>query len=101
MAQLEQALDKALNGQRQIVFITGEAGIGKTTLVDVFHQSAAFGGNVRIARGQCVEGFGGKEAYYPILEALGQLLRDSNDDSMIQNLSPSERPHGWCSFRRW
>ena len=87
MAQLEQALDKALNGQRQIVFITGEAGIGKTTLVDVFHQSAAFSGNVRIARGQCVEGFGGKEAYYPILEALGQLLRDSNDDSMIQNLS--------------
>ena len=45
MAQLEQALDKALNGQRQIVFITGEAGIGKTTLVDVFHQSAAFSAN--------------------------------------------------------
>ena len=87
LAELEEALDNALKGQRQIVFITGEAGIGKTTLVDVFHQSAAFGANVRIARGQCVEGFGGKEAYYPILEALGQLLRDTDDDSIIQNFS--------------
>src|SRR6476660_3043510 len=42
LAELEETLDNALKGQRQIVFITGEAGIGKTTLVDVFHQSAAF-----------------------------------------------------------
>ncbi len=87
LGQLDEALGKALKGERQIVFITGEAGIGKTTLVDVFHQSAAFDAKVRIARGQCVEGFGGKEAYYPILEALGQLLRDSEDDAIIQSFA--------------
>jgi DNA-binding winged helix-turn-helix (wHTH) protein/tetratricopeptide (TPR) repeat protein len=87
LAQLDKALDNSLLGQRQIVFITGEAGIGKTTLVDIFHQSAGTCGKLRIARGQCVEGFGGKEAYYPILEALGQLLRDTDDDSLIQSLS--------------
>jgi len=87
LAQLDEALDNSLLGQRQIVFITGEAGIGKTTLVDIFHQSAGTCGELRIARGQCVEGFGGKEAYYPILEALGQLLRDMDDDSFCQNLS--------------
>ena len=32
--------------------------------------------NLRVVRGQCVEGFGGKEAYYPVLEALGQWVRD-------------------------
>jgi len=87
LAELEETLDNALKGQRQIVFVTGEAGIGKTTIVDVFHQSTAFGAKVRIARGQCVEGFGGKEAYYPILEALGQLMRDTDDDVIIQNFS--------------
>ena len=32
---------KALRGERQIVFVTGEPGIGKTTLVETFLQSLA------------------------------------------------------------
>ncbi len=28
--------------------------------------------------GQCVEGYGGKEAYYPVLEAFGSLCRNSD-----------------------
>ena len=76
LKRLDAALDDSLLGQRQIIFITGEAGIGKTTLVDIFHQGAGTRGKLRIARGQCVEGFGGKEAYYPVLEALGHLLRE-------------------------
>src|SRR4030095_3751460 len=36
LAGLDRALDRARRGQRQVVFVTGEAGIGKTTLVDVF-----------------------------------------------------------------
>ena len=72
MAQLDGYLTHALKGQRQIIFVTGEAGVGKTTLVDEFHQMATRHPNLRVVRGQCVEGFGGKEAYYPVLEALGQ-----------------------------
>ena len=79
LAELKGALDKALQGQRQIVFVTGEAGIGKTTLVDVFQWTPAFAAKVKIVRGQCVEGFGGKEAYYPVLDALGQLFREAED----------------------
>src|SRR5215813_1276021 len=71
LAGLDRALDHALRGQRQVVFVTGEAGIGKTTLVDVFQQQATRHPNLRIARGQCIEGFGGIEAYYPMLEAMG------------------------------
>src|SRR5215510_4988440 len=84
---LDRALDHALRGQRQVVFVTGEAGIGKTTLVDVFHQRAARHSKTRIARGQCVEGFGGKEAYYPMLEALGQLTRGSDGRFIVQTLA--------------
>jgi len=36
LSQLHYLLSKALNDQRQVVFVTGEPGIGKTTLVDVF-----------------------------------------------------------------
>jgi len=86
LAQLDESLGKAINGQRQVIFVTGEAGIGKTTLVDMFHQRAAFRPNLRIARGQCVEGFGGKEAYYPVLEAFGQLIRDAADSPIVQIL---------------
>src|SRR5271157_6447132 len=77
----ERALDRlraylrmAVKGQRQIVFVTGEPGIGKTALADEFQRQAAAGEPaLRIARGQCVEGYGGTEAYYPMLEALGHL----------------------------
>ena len=85
--QLVDCLNKALNGQRQVVFITGEAGIGKTTLLDLFEQRAASRPNLRIARGQCVEGFGGKEAYYPVLEALGQWFRAEDGGPVIHALA--------------
>jgi len=87
MAQLDGYLGEALKAQRQVIFITGEAGIGKTTLVDEFHQAASRRPNLRIIRGQCVEGFGGKEAYYPVLEALGQWIRDAGGGSVVRTLA--------------
>jgi DNA-binding winged helix-turn-helix (wHTH) protein/tetratricopeptide (TPR) repeat protein len=87
LAALDQALEKALHGQRQIVFVTGEAGIGKTSLLDAFEQRLARRGRVLSARGQSVEGFGGKEAYYPVLDALGQLARGPGSASVVKTLA--------------
>ena len=85
--RLGNSLQKTLTGRRQIVFITGESGIGKTALVDEFqHRLVADLIGVRIARGQCVEGYGGKEAYYPLLESLGQLCRGSAGDELVHIL---------------
>ena len=39
LAQLHRWLAKAQDGERQLVFVTGEPGIGKTTLVEAFLQS--------------------------------------------------------------
>lgn len=86
LAQLDACLNKALQGRRQVVFVTGEAGIGKTTLADLFHQRASFWPNLRLARGQCVEGFAGKEAYYPVLEAIGQLVRETEGSPIVPAL---------------
>ena len=87
LARLDGYLQTALGGQRQVVFVTGEAGIGKTTLVDVFQHQAVRHPGLRIARGQCIEGFGGIEAYYPMLEAIGSLLRGAEDSSFIQTVA--------------
>jgi DNA-binding winged helix-turn-helix (wHTH) protein/tetratricopeptide (TPR) repeat protein len=88
LAELDCCLSKALRGQRQIVFVTGEPGIGKTTLVDEFQRLTATNAiAIRIARGQCTEGYGGKEPYFPMLEALSGLCRGSGGETLIQTLA--------------
>lgn len=41
LVRLQSCLKAALKGERQIVFVTGEPGIGKTTLVDAFVERIA------------------------------------------------------------
>jgi len=98
LGELRDCLRKTLRGQRQIVFITGEPGIGKTALVDEFESRAAADvSGLRIARGQCVEGYGGKEPYYPMLEALRELCRGPVGESVIETLA-AEAPTWLVQF---
>jgi DNA-binding winged helix-turn-helix (wHTH) protein len=55
-------LEQVRRGERRVGFITGEAGIGKTTLIEAFLSSIA-SSDCRIARGQCLEHYGSGEAY--------------------------------------
>jgi predicted ATPase/DNA-binding winged helix-turn-helix (wHTH) protein len=87
LARMDACLDRALAGQRQVMFVTGEAGIGKTKLVDLFQQRAARRPETVILRGQCIEGFGGKEPYYPILEGLGDLASQGQPANIAQLLA--------------
>jgi DNA-binding winged helix-turn-helix (wHTH) protein/predicted ATPase len=80
---LHAALVRARAGQRQLVFITGEAGIGKTSLVDRFLSDLRSQEPARIARGQCVEHRGEAEAYMPVLEALGRLGRQDDGHAVV------------------
>jgi DNA-binding winged helix-turn-helix (wHTH) protein len=89
---LREMWQRALSGERQIVFITGEPGIGKTALVEEFQRQVAVGERtIRIAHGQCMEGYGSKEAYGPMLEALGRLCRGTQAEPIVRILS-SEAP---------
>ena len=86
LAQLEDRLTSALAGQRQLVFLSGEAGIGKTTVLDAFLARAASDPDLLIARGACLEHYGAAEAYLPVLEAFGRLLREPGADRVIRVL---------------
>ena len=80
LAMLGVHLARARRTERPALFITGEAGIGKTALIDAFcNRVLAEQGQLRIARGQSVEGFGGKEAFYPVREALNGLCAGEED----------------------
>lgn len=86
LAGLHARLEKALGGQRQLVFVTGEPGIGKTTLVEAFLAGVGEARGARIGYGQCVEQYGAGEAYLPILEALGRLGRAAGGEQLLQIL---------------
>ncbi len=76
LSRMRGWLEKMLGGERQIVFVTGEPGIGKTALVDTFARSIASDRSIRVGRGQCLEQYGTGEAYLPVLEAMGRLCRE-------------------------
>ena len=107
LAQLHHLFVKALNGERQVVFVTGDAGIGKTALVEAFvfgvqegsrlegkpdtkfrtpNSERAFISKPWIARGQCMELYGAGEAYLPVLQAIGQLCGTPGQESLVRLL---------------
>jgi DNA-binding winged helix-turn-helix (wHTH) protein/tetratricopeptide (TPR) repeat protein len=90
-SQLESAFRSARSRQAQMVFIRGESGIGKTALLESFCASAAAQGAV-VASGRCIEGFGGVEPFYPVIEALSTWMRGPDaartQDALV-NLAPS------------
>lgn len=86
LGQLHHCFRKALSGERQIVFVTGEPGIGKTTLVRTFLTQVPAGDTVIVARGQCVEHYGAGEAYLPVFEAFGRLGRAPGRQRLVDLL---------------
>jgi DNA-binding winged helix-turn-helix (wHTH) protein/type II secretory pathway predicted ATPase ExeA/tetratricopeptide (TPR) repeat protein len=76
LERLSACLAKASRGERQIVLVTGPAGVGKTRLVDAFLDSPAVSSGpspVWIGRAACVEQHATREPYMPVLDALERL----------------------------
>jgi DNA-binding winged helix-turn-helix (wHTH) protein/tetratricopeptide (TPR) repeat protein len=86
LARLRSAWDSARGGKRSVVWVAGEPGIGKTTLIEHFVAGL---GDVACARGQCVDHYGTGEPYLPVLEALAELSRsDSALAPLLRAVAP-------------
>jgi DNA-binding winged helix-turn-helix (wHTH) protein/tetratricopeptide (TPR) repeat protein len=87
ISRLQRAWERADGGQRAVVWLAGEPGIGKTTLIE--HFLASLGG-VACARGHCVEHHGTGEPYLPVLEALADLCRsDPALPALLRAVAPT------------
>ena len=87
LARLHRAWSASAGGQRKLVWVAGEPGIGKTTLIDRFVSGL---GDMACARGQCVEHYGTGEPYLPVLEALADLCRrDEALPALLRAVAPT------------
>jgi len=87
LSRLRRAWKAACSGKRTVVWVAGEAGIGKTTLIERFIAEL---GEVACARGQCVEQYGAGEPYLPVLDALAELCRrDSTAAVLLRAVAPA------------
>jgi DNA-binding winged helix-turn-helix (wHTH) protein/tetratricopeptide (TPR) repeat protein len=82
---LRSALERAARGERQVVFVTGEPGIGKTALVETFLDGVANRG-LRLARGQCLDHYGAGEGYLPVFDAMSRLARGAGGETVVAAL---------------
>ena len=91
--------------------IAGEAGIGKTALVETFVAQVAATEDVWVGHGQCLDHYGAGEAYLPLLEALGRLCRGPAGErlvALLRQYAPSWlvqmpgllAPPQWETFQR-
>ena len=92
LEQLRGFVELANSGKRQVVFVTGEPGIGKTTVIEaVIKNLPAFDGFVT-AQGQCIEQYGAGEAYMPILDTLERLCEGESGEhaaGLLRRYAPS------------
>lgn len=96
---LQERLGQAQQGRHQVVFVTGEAGIGKTAVVESFAAQVTASTTLRIGRGQCSEQYGSGAPYLPIFEALSQLCRQADGDlllALLRHRAPTWLVHMPC-----
>ena len=66
LAAISHEFERAHKGKARILVVSGEAGVGKTTLVDAFVSELEERGEPDAAgRGRCSERLAGTEAYLP------------------------------------
>lgn len=86
LARMQECLELSVQGRRQTLFITGEAGIGKTTLVETFLGLAGQLPGTLIVRGQCLEHYGSGEPYLPVFDGFSRLGRSAAGEHVVEIL---------------
>jgi predicted ATPase len=86
-AALRAGFESAAAGSGLVLCVTGEPGLGKTTLVEDFLDELAAGGRLcSVGRGRCSERLAGAEAYLPFLEVLDSLLQGDGSGAAARQM---------------
>lgn len=83
---LERAFERARSGQRQVVFVSGEPGIGKSSFLETFLNLGPARDGAWVARARCLDQHRQAEDYMPILEGLGRLCHGERGGPLLKVL---------------
>lgn len=93
LLQLNLAWERALTGRTDVMFVSGDAGVGKSATLRAFQRRLRLQQPQAVQlSGHCLEGRGISEPYLPVIEALRTLLRDAPDSrpmELARHLAPS------------
>jgi DNA-binding winged helix-turn-helix (wHTH) protein len=79
---LWQSWQRARAGQLQVVIVSGDAGIGKTALLDRFVVELR--GEPFVGRGQCLDLNAAAEPFLPVLEALQAVCNGPDGERVVE-----------------
>jgi predicted ATPase len=79
---LAEGFQAAKSGKPSLISVSGEPGIGKTTLIEAFLRSLSGREAHSVALGRCSERLAGAEAYLPLLDAIDDLLHEDNAEQI-------------------
>src|SRR5438876_5779894 len=85
LASLEGLLREALDGSGRLVFLGGEAGVGKTALAAALTDTAGAAAEITVRRGSC-DNVTTAEALGPILDAFPELITAVDDEAGVSRL---------------
>lgn len=83
---LSEHLNTVLQRQRQFVLLSGEPGIGKTSLLESFFKSNIDKNSTCVIKSQCAIQYGKGESYGPLLESLNHLCNSNKSDLFVKLL---------------
>ena len=94
LAALRECWQRAWRGKRQFAFVSGEPGIGKTTLIGEFIKAAradraSAAEPFLVARGQCLPLQTEPAPYAPMLEALHRIASERDVTSLLRRYAPA------------
>ena len=99
LARLAARLETARGGPGQLVFVAGEAGSGKTTLIDEFiRQAMLTHGDVLAASGTCNAHVGPGDPYLPVREIVQLLTGDIEAKRASGAITPEHARRLWDSL---
>jgi DNA-binding winged helix-turn-helix (wHTH) protein len=91
LGTIEDAARSAVEGQRQVVFVTGAPGIGKSTVLAEAVELIDDTGPWRFVKGQCLQSRSGTEPYFGLLDALARSGRadDGTTRAVLDRVAPT------------
>jgi predicted ATPase len=92
LQRLEEFLKKAAGGQLQVAFISGEAGAGKSSLVEKFiDHEEGLDPTLIAAIGECNAHTGSSDPYLPFRQVLTSLTTDPGEKKSADEIASAKR----------